>query len=450
MPATYNFECNQSAGLYKTPGAPNSRDPTVLPATKLVRSTRGKRNFKHPTTLLANQNAVMKNHKRDSTRLTPAAWGNIASMLLICCMVIGVGLSPVATGSDSKTGAAFANRLRQPVSIAWSGAALRAALQELSASRQVAILLDRRINPDQAIQFQATNEPLEEIIQKVAASRQAVAVQVDGIIYVAPAATAAKLRTVMALARQQLARLPASVRDIWLQAAPLRWNDLAAPRAILDELCKSSGVVISGLDSIPHDLWGAAELPSLSLLTRISLVLAQFDQTLQFAADGRSARLAPMPRRPTIERAYPGGRSPRELARLWSQRAPEATVRVQGNQVIVVGRVEDHERLAGEPRWPSSRSQPLDAEQIQIENLSIDQAPLESVLKTLAARLELTLEYDPDQLAAAGVRLDQLLTVQLTKKSTIDELLRAVLEPAGLSFQRHGRTVEIHAPNIKP
>ena len=64
------------------------------------------------------------------------------------------------------------------------------------------------------------------------------------------------------------------------------------------------------------------------------------------------------------------------------------------------------------------------------------------VLDQLAARLELELRIDREALQQAGISLDAPVSFSV-KNATIDELLEAVLAPAGCTFRREGKVVEI-------
>ena len=69
---------------------------------------------------------------------------------------------------DFLTGPAFENALERIQSLAWQGQRLRVGLQQMSASRQVAILLDRRINPGQQLSLQVKNISLRSLLDLIA------------------------------------------------------------------------------------------------------------------------------------------------------------------------------------------------------------------------------------------------------------------------------------------
>ena len=68
--------------------------------------------------------------------------------------------------------------------------------------------------------------------------------------------------------------------------------------------------------------------------------------------------------------------------------------------------------------------------------------PLGPVLKQLANRLDFELRIDEQAIAAAGISLDQRVSVHI-ENATVDELLRQLLKSTRLTFHRRGRIVEI-------
>jgi hypothetical protein len=76
--------------------------------------------------------------------------------------------------------------------------------------------------------------------------------------------------------------------------------------------------------------------------------------------------------------------------------------------------------------------------------LTVREKPLEPVLEQLAQRLDFELRIDRKAIAAAGISLDQRISVHV-ENATLDELLGSLLKTTGLSFHRTGRVVEIHA-----
>src|SRR5690606_33113432 len=137
------------------------------------------------------------------------------------------------------------------------------------------------------------------------------------------------------------------------------WDDAAEPRQLVADLAKEAGVNLENPAAIPHDLWPAASLPALPWCDRLTLILAQFDLTFTVSADGSRLRLRPLADTGrTLARNYPGGSNPEATAAAFRERSPHAQVQVQGNQVVIRGRLEDHEAASGKTPSPAPASTP--------------------------------------------------------------------------------------------
>src|SRR5581483_7227994 len=107
-------------------------------------------------------------------------WGVLAAGLL-------AGSVAVAQQPAWKTGAAFTRQLRENVEyVAWQDRALRDGLDRLSQTYGVAIFLDRRIDPDQKLDFTARELPLEAVWQQLAAAAHAETAVIGSVVYIGP------------------------------------------------------------------------------------------------------------------------------------------------------------------------------------------------------------------------------------------------------------------------
>lgn len=370
-------------------------------------------------------------------------------------------LGAVLAGGTATKGSASSNRpeerpairrLEQPIGLVWSGVPLRDALDRLAASQNVAIWLDRRVDPEQLISLTARDEPLGDVLARLAKEQGLGLCRFSSVIYLGPQASAARLRTLGAVRHEEARKLPSNIRRQFLRKARMRWDDLTTPRELLAELGREGEFRIENLDLVEHDLWPAFELPSLDLVDRLTLILAPFDLTFAFEDRGAAIRLAPIPERVALRRSYSAGPRAAETARQWQSEASQSRVTVERNHVVVEGPLEDHERLAAQ-RHPTTtaaeRPKPRKQESSSIDRLRIERVkfadqPLAPIVRQLAAQLKLELRFDPDALRRSGVDVDRRISVELRNVS-VDELFRAVLEPAGLKFRRDGSTIEIFA-----
>ena len=375
-------------------------------------------------------------------RAAPPALVRFVTVLLagLCCILHG----QARAASRWATGATLQRQLGCPVDIVWAENPLRQALRRLSESQGVAVLLDRRVDPDQKLSMQLADVPLRTALQTIARDRGLGVAQLGGVVYFGPPSVAARLRTLAALREEEGRRLPAAAAEKFQHLCPMAWDDLATPRDLFAGLAAQNGLALAGLEQVPHDLWAAADLPALSLLDRLTLIAIQFDLTLELSADGRRVRLVPVPERVAVVRNYPGGADAEATARRFAALAPGAEIKVVADRVYVRGLVEDQERIS-QPRVANSPAKQPPAQEgfaLKQFTLTVAKQPVGPLLQQLARQLKLKLAIDQQVLDRAGISLDQRISFSV-KGVTVDELLQAAAKPAGLKVRRHGNTVEV-------
>ncbi|MCH5376126.1 MAG: hypothetical protein JJ992_19315, partial [Planctomycetes bacterium] len=330
----------------------------------------------------------------------------------------------------------------------WVSNPLRAALGSLARSQHVAMFLDRRIDPDQTVDFTAQDEPLQELIVRFANSRHIGACRVGPVIYFGPPETTAVLSTVVELRRDELRRWPASVAARLKVSHPVSWAELAEPRDLIVQAARQAGLEVTGLELVPHDLWPAANLPPLDFAEHMSLLLAGFGLTFESVEGVLQIRLIPLPSSVAIERAYRvSARQAARIMELLQQRFPEAEVERRADGLSVRGPIEIHRTvdswLRGESTTTAIRPPAKNAEVRY--TLDIKNQPVGRIAEALAKRLGLRIQYDP----RSRDKLSELVSFRV-EEVTRDELLRALLAPAGLSFRIADETLEVFPATNNP
>lgn len=367
-------------------------------------------------------------------------------------VAVVIGLSSQAAtirAADSSvawlTGSELEVRLAEPVGVDSAERSMRETLTGLSRAKQVAVFLDRRADPDQTLQMSLKEAPLRDVFRQVAASRGLGVTHFGPVIYLGPVRFTMRLRTLAALRLEDVRQLPAEVGLRYVRAQRMAWDDLAEPRGLLERVTRENGLEVSGLEKIPHDLWAAADLPPLPLVDRLTLLAGQFDLTFQITGEGRKVVLVPIPAKVSIVRSYPAGRQADTAMQKWAALAPQCRIARDGSRIVVEGLVEDHERIAAAIR-PTSRPtmKPAENENLASKRFTVREAngPLNGLLEELARRLNLEWKIDRAALDRAGISLDQNIIFSV-ENATLDQLLDAVLKPAGCTFRRHDKTVEI-------
>ncbi len=337
--------------------------------------------------------------------LVPTLCAGTRQLGLAVVAAVFLPLGNAARGADRPawaTGPALQQNLAASVDILWAENPLRQAVQNLSQARRVAVLVDRRVDPGQKLNLSLRDVSLESALQTIAKSRDLGMARLGSVIYLGPPSSAERLGAVAAAFEKELLHQPPAVKRTYRQTRRLLWADFAAPRDLLAQLAAENGLEIANLDAVPHDLWAEADLPPLSLVDRLTLIAVQFD--LMFNVSDRGVRLELVP-------------IPKELPRL-----------------------SKNTRAAVAPRHPPKPA--AGSALPPIARVSVQEKPLGPVLEQLAKQLHLELKIDRQAIAAAGVSLDQRVSLQVENVS-VDELLERLLESSGLKFERRQRVVEI-------
>jgi hypothetical protein len=344
------------------------------------------------------------------------------------------------------TGAAlrrqFQVRIRQ---VQWQAAPLRQAVESLSSTQHVAVLLDRRVDPNQPLDLELTDVPLGDVCLRIAQSRNLAVVPIGPVVYFGPADEVPKLETALELCRREVQRLPADGRRRWMETRPLAWSDLAVPREFLTRLAEENHIKLIGVEQVPHDLWAAADLPPLTLVDRLGLIAGQFGLMLEFDVQSRGAALVPIPNDVAVVESYPAGRQPEQLVRRWAELVPQCRLEIVDGNILVRGLLRDHRRLAAsqkpalEPKTTEPPAGPAGATRYTIGRA---QGTLGHLLEELSRRLGLELKIDRAALSRAGISLDQPVSLSVHEASR-EELFRALLEPAGCTFRFEGQTLQV-------
>ena len=231
------------------------------------------------------------------------------------------------------------------------------------------------------------------------------------VVYLGPPSAAEHLGADCGHARQGHSASPIGRADASIiRRKRLPGTTLPRRASCSNSLPDESGLKITGLELVPHDLWAAADLPPMPLTDRLALIAVQFDLAFKVADRGQRHRTRAVVR--GTPAAAAGGARRRSIAF-----RPKTGGDGEG-------------RAAGKPGTDSHR-----------QNRGA-RKPLGPVLKQLADRLGLELKIDQQAIAAAGISLDQRVSVHV-ENATVDELLRQLLKSTGLTFHRRDRVVEI-------
>lgn len=330
---------------------------------------------------------------------------------------------------DWKIGLEFRKALEQPIGIKWAENPVRDAIRNLSNNQQVAIWLDRRIDPSSKLEFELEDVPLGLLLDQLCEKYKVRKAVVGPVVYIGPPDTAEKLATLAALKRQHVGQQSASERARWSRAVAWSVPKLAEPRELVRELVRESGATLQNPEAIPHDIWPAIPLPPLTLADRLTLVLAGFDLTFEQSPDGSTIRIIPAPNTVEYEQSYAWRGQNQSLAAQLQKKFPEIKVRATEDKVFVTAKHEIHEQIDRMMSGETVRTVKV-APGGKVYSLRVDNQSAGAVVKTVAKELGKEMVYDP-------ALLEKLKTnVSFTvKDANLQELLDKVLKPLDLTFE---------------
>ncbi len=318
----------------------------------------------------------------------------------------GIALAAVLAAPPARAAEAVARALATPVTATWTKLPLRAAADRLSEIGGIVIVVDRRIDPGTLVSLRAEGDTLDDVLIRVAAAAGAEAAAYAGHIRLVPVGRGAPLVAAEKRRADELRRLPTRLRPAALTRDETSWPDGAVPREIVAADAARAGIMIAGLDDLPHDHFPAALVPQLPLADRLDLILAHFDRRIEWK---------PRVARGSDEVAYP-------------------LVTIADAPADAGGR-----RLLPEP---SASPAPGQAGAGATTYTLTVAAPLEELLAALARRFALTLDLDRAGLARVGVAPGEIVRLELRDASR-DQVLDAIAKPRRLAWQIEGDTLSV-------
>lgn len=370
---------------------------------------------------------------------------------VVCCLLLTstiVGAPRTSIFSEPlptryRTQARFSAAIERPIAGTWKGVSLRSILRRLSREREVSILLDRRVDPDQIIDIDTGERSLRSAIDEIAQIAHAAASRAGNCLVVAPPNVAGRLRTVIALRERELAARKgdhsARAARIRSERATIRWADLDRPADIVKSIGRQFGLTVSGIEMIPHDLWAGATAPEVTAAEALSLVLNQFDLTFEWTDRGAGVRLIALPPTVAVERTYSlSGKSAGEVMHRLRSATEGLDIDLRGELLVVKGSVEQQEKVAsllGLSKSPGRTTinrpgMPLEKQSFTLQAHGVSLRDLLSELQ----KQGLTIEYDADRLEKAGIDLTQKVSIDLPQLPA-PRFFKRLLDPYGLTYR---------------
>lgn len=379
---------------------------------------------------------------------------------MLWCAVLTLAALPAASSSAADdanatrtvwhTGRRLTQELDRPVNIVLQRTTPRQVVQRLCELHQIALLLDRRIDPDRPIDVQFTQVSLQDALETFAVQLDADLVQIGGTLFIVPPASSDRIRTLIELRTRELRELEGEDavgrQFTLLRGTTLTWENLTPPARLVEDLCTAFEIAPIGDTVVPHDLWAAGVMADVNAIEALSLLLGQFDLTFAWQDQSTAMSIRRAPQKVTVPRQHtPRQQDVADALALIGEQFPHLQPQVSDRSVQLEATVGEHEAIAAlldppqqtqMPREPSLG--PLSRRRFTLKGT---RAQAIVILRTLQTQ-DVTIEYDPEELQKAGIDLQQRVTLELND-ATADELFRQLCEPLGLSFAIEDRTVRL-------
>jgi hypothetical protein len=228
-----------------------------------------------------------------------------------------------------------------------------------------------------------------------------------------------------------------------LKSEPWQWDELAEPRRLVEELAAKAGIRVQNPEQVPHDLWPAADWPPLPWTDRMTLVLAGFGLSFEVAPAGMDIRLVPLPDAVTYEKLYTPRGEPAKTAADLRRVVPDAKIAVEGGQLRVFAKAEDHDTIGKLLSGASVKTTKVVPGQKKY-SMTVENQPAGAVVKTVCNSLGKEMKYDP----ALAEKLQTKLSIVFADV-TLEELLDKTLTPLGLAYKLEEKSLTIVALDLK-
>ncbi|MFK7817485.1 MAG: hypothetical protein AB8G99_02100 [Planctomycetaceae bacterium] len=360
--------------------------------------------------------------------------GNINRLVACFIMLCLIPTGPLVA-NEWLTGSAFGRELKQSITGRITNRSLRDALQQLAMDRGVAVVIDRRIDPDQRISVRLETFSLLESIEAIASEAEAGVSVLENVVVVGRRESMRNLATLIRL-RQKEARKIRSARSL-REKKDFGWEVLSEPRTVLDEVLADSGIQVKESAVIPHDLWAAATLPKTDGVTAVSVILIQFGMTFRFDPAGKAIEAVPEPESVAIEeRVRVSSKAPANLLEIVGQQFPRVKVRRSGSSLRVSGTVESIEAIRdlalGRKPEVSQRQEKTRMDDVSY-TLTASQVPARAIFERMKEQ-GTPVEWDDSDLKSAGVDLDKLVAVDV-RKATMTQFVKILCDQIGAEFR---------------
>jgi len=358
------------------------------------------------------------------------AWFILLSMLSMadCCLAQDASREMV----QWRTGRQFEKFSKSPISVSWQNAELRSHLMQFSRSQQIAIVLDRRVDPNQLVDLKVKNVSLEQFLLRIAQASGTKFCRFGDCYYVGPASNAERLLGINAI----LTSGRQNKRSLLSQTAAMSWPRLTTPQDVLKQLSTANNFEVKGIEEIEHDLMTELNIPAMRLDMRLALLLSQFDCWFKQSKSKRVISITQPPDELKASMRLAGYNADAALLKRLKFAAPSCKITTTKSTINVSGPAAELEmarNIAIESFKPKLRS--MDDKRFQLNITNKRGLILKAVAEQLA--MEVLVADDCQEI------LEDVILVEV-KDATLEMLLTAILANTDCEYSQEGETLRLY------
>lgn len=360
-------------------------------------------------------------------------------------------------------GREFTQKIASRLNLIRSDAELLKTVEDLQRTQNIAIVLDRRIDPNQKVSLNVSGISIRDVISQIAQRTSNLESKSNDVriigdtVVVGPKESLSKFRTLVHLRTEELRKLPnRSTRTLQeiTDKETVHWNDLDRPIDVLEKLAAANFVKIANPQTMRHDLWRGGTMFNVNFIEAATCILLQYDLMFEWNNDATEITLLALPEAVGIIEKHRSRKvSPAEAVTIIQKRWPKLKADIVQSEVSVFATVEQQaviSELMRSGEWPEANEAkpankanqpntiPLAKRNI---SLRVIRKPVSTVLATLI-KSGINIQYDPTALKTAGIDLSANIDLDV-KNADIDELMSAICKPVGMKFRIEGEIIHL-------
>lgn len=331
-----------------------------------------------------------------------------------------------------RTGAAFDESSKNPISVSWQHAELREHVVQFARSQQLAIVIDRRVDPNQQLNLTVKNVSIEQFLLRIAQASGTKFCRFGDCYYLGPPKNTELLMGIHGILTSGRQRK----QTFLSRTDAMSWPSLTTPQAVLEQLSQENGFDIKDINRIEHDLMTELNIPPMRLDMRLALLLSQFDRWFKQSKSAKSISINDPPTNLKASVRLTGYDANRELLQLIRKTAPSCKVSHSKRSITVTGPTDELEmarNVAIESFEPKTRS--LDQKRFQL-NVKNKRG---LILQAVAGQLGLEVQVEQECQDILG----DVVAVKV-KDATVEELLDAILAGTDCGYSQDDKTLRLY------